>query len=318
MSHVLMTSSSQSHSLFCRIPPGSAFVISSIHRLYLYLHHSRLHTCTVHVPKNTTLPTSKVVYVAVLYPKTKYKMMKVTSISANLFRRGVRGSLTRFVSQSPIMTMTARATPPLVSPRYFSSAADELKDILERERDEEIENETPPQELLELRATVENDWKIVEPDNASFKLVKKGSPKVSLSVHCQDYLDEMEHGMDGGDGGEDEGEDFVPPLRFTAIVTKAGKSLVFQCLSENGMPRIEAVGVTKDSVDNILANGVDKMQYQGPEFTELAEDLQDKFLEYLQDDCGVNEDVATFLAMFADFKEEKSYVVFLEDAKTVL
>ena len=39
---------------------------------------------------------------------------------------------------------------------------------------------------------------------------------------------------------------------------------------------------------------------QGPEFTELADDLQEAFQTYVEKECGIDGDVAAFIAVPAD------------------
>ena len=50
----------------------------------------------------------------------------------------------------------------------------------------------------------------------------------------------------------------------------------------------------------------------------LAEDLQDALVEYLDEECGVNSDMAAFIAMFADYREEVQYVDFLKQAQSIV
>jgi complement component 1 Q subcomponent-binding protein, mitochondrial len=116
-------------------------------------------------------------------------------------------------------------------------------------------------------------------------------------------------------------EELAARIRFTTVVTKAGKHMVFTCISEDAQATIENVAVSTGgaSVDDILkAGSVDEQQYQGPEFSELAEDLQESFHVYLQDHVGINESVASFISMYADYREQAEYVDFLKDAQTVL
>ena len=65
-------------------------------------------------------------------------------------------------------------------------------------------------------------------------------------------------------------------------------------------------------------SGIAETLYQGPDFTELAEDLQDAFHTYLEEEVGVNKDVAAFISMYTDYKEQCQYVQFLEDAQNIL
>ena len=49
-----------------------------------------------------------------------------------------------------------------------------------------------------------------------------------------------------------------------------------------------------------------------------AEDLQQAFHQYLAQDIGVNEDVAAFVSMHADHREQANYVTFLDECHGVV
>jgi len=42
------------------------------------------------------------------------------------------------------------------------------------------------------------------------------------------------------------------------------------------------------------------------------------FTAFLEDEVGINEDVATFISMTADFREQQEYVKFLDDSMSIL
>ena len=220
-------------------------------------------------------------------------------------------------------------------------AAGELLDILAREEQEEIDggNNDMPADLKDLKRTIEQDWKLVEGsgDSATVNLYSKSSsPKVQISFHCQDTVKDVTEGYDddanapeggggGGGGGaadDDYDEEQTGGVRFAVTVTKAGKTLTMQCLSEYGAVTIETISTTTNTdPDTIHANNgvpADKTLYQGPEFGELAEDLQEAVGVYLDETCGVNGDVAAFIAMYADYKEQLHYVKFLKDAQSIV
>ena len=217
---------------------------------------------------------------------------------------------------------SASNTPSLVSPtssflRSFSSEAQtNLVDILAREEDEEIEtgNMEMPEELASLKSSVEKDWRIVE-EGATTQLYLKDK-KVQLSFHCQDTIEEES----GYEEESEEDEEPMAPVRFTVTLTKAGKTLLFNCISELGMPKIEGVASTTASPDVVHANqgALEKSLYQGPDFFELAEDLQDAMTVFLEDECYVDSDVATFVAMHTDYKEQMQYAQFLKDAQSII
>jgi len=215
-------------------------------------------------------------------------------------------------------------------PRSFSSSSssDALLDLLSREHAEEMANETTsmPSELSNLKSAVEAaGWKVVD-DGAMTKLHKTMADsglKVQIAFHCQDTIEQEEEAPAAEEGEEDAAIDFneeAPQgVRFIVTATKAGKTLVLNCLSREGQAQIEAAALTtQDPAAVQTASGVAAAQYQGPDFAELAEDLQDAFHEYLEEDVGVDGTVATFVAMYTDYKEQCQYVKFLEDCRGIL
>lgn len=190
-------------------------------------------------------------------------------------------------------------------------------DILAREEKEEKEsgNLEMPLELADLKTSLEKNWKIVE-DGATTSLFLKDK-KVQVSFHCQDTMEDMFE-------EEEEGEEDVEPMnsvQFCVTVSKAGKTLVLNCVSEYGEARIESAMTSSNTPDAIHANQGDlpeKSQYQGPDFAELAEDLQEAFAVYLERECGVNSDVASFVAMYSDYREQMQYAQFLKDAQSII
>lgn len=194
----------------------------------------------------------------------------------------------------------------------------------EEQEEEDTGNLEMPSELSDLKKTIEESWKIVE-DGATtnfFLIESSSSNKIQVSFHCQDTLEVEEPEYD--DSIEDDGEDDEEPsspVRFTVTVAKAGKSLNFACFSEFGQVKIEGVSTTGSSTAEYVHENqgtLPKIEYQGPDFTELAEDLQEGLTEYLDEECAVNSDMAAFIAMFADYKEEIQYVNFLKQAQSIV
>lgn len=211
------------------------------------------------------------------------------------------------------------------------AAADALVDMLNREHTEEIENNSTesPEALKDLHhmLTEEKGWKIVtDDDSAMTKLYKTvDAVKVQLCFHCQDATERMaEHEEDMGDpdnADDAQAEDEEPAsVRCTISATKGGKTLFIVCIAQDSTIRIQSTamaGAVTD-IDALHASGVNPNLYQGPEFTELAEDLQDAFHAYVEDYLGVNTDVAAYVAMQFDYKEQCQYVKFLNETKNLL
>ena len=58
--------------------------------------------------------------------------------------------------------------------------------------------------------------------------------------------------------------------------------------------------------------------FQGPDFDELAEDLQISFESYVEKECGVDETVRNFVLMYADYREQEEYVSWMKTAVEIL
>ena len=207
----------------------------------------------------------------------------------------------------------------------LSSSNDSLISLLRREHDEEIEHDSTalPVELSDLQAQLESSgWKVA-PNGATTKLVRtlSDNAKVQVMFHVQDNVIDESSMMEEFQQEEEIDPELAPRMRFTVVVTKAGKHMVFTCISEDAQATIENVNVSTSgaSVDDILkAGSVDDQQYQGPEFSELAEDLQEAFHTYLQEHVGIGESVASFISMYGDYREQVEYVDFLKAAQDVL
>ncbi len=211
-------------------------------------------------------------------------------------------------------------------PRFLSdkASADALVDMLSREHAEEIENSSTgvPEVLKDLNhlLTTEKGWNIVsDNDSAMTKLYKTvDAVKVQVGFHCQDATERMtEEEEDADEPNEDEEEG--ASVRCTVSITKGGKTLFLVCIAQDAMIRIQSAamaGAVTD-LDALHASGVDPSLYQGPEFSELAEDLQDAFHGYVEEYLGINNDVASYVAMQFDYKEQCQYVKFLEESKNL-
>lgn len=105
------------------------------------------------------------------------------------------------------------------------------------------------------------------------------------------------------EGRQEEGDE-GSSLPFKVEINKGAKGILrFHCTAT------EIVAI--DAVD-YLANGDvdDSVAYTGPQFEELDPELQEAFHEYLAD-AGVDDSVASYVAMYADFKEQQEYTNWL-------
>ena len=255
--------------------------------------------------------------------------MRLHLLARNVVRRGVSSSaatnpeaMTRLATTiSSALHKSSLLFQPAMGIRCFS-AHSELLEVLAREQQEEVEsgNMELPSELADLKATLENDWRIVD-DQASAMtnlFLKDSTHKVQVSFHCQDTIEDAEN---EAFVDTEEGDEPSPAVRFTVTVSNKGKTLVVNCISEFGEGKIEGVATTTTSPEIIHTNqGTEstKANYQGPDFLELDEGLQEAFGVYFEEECGITPDVAAFVAMYTDYKEQLQYAQFLRDAQSII
>jgi len=205
------------------------------------------------------------------------------------------------------------------SKNFSTESSDNLAHLIARELEDEESsgNNVLPTEAAKLKKIIEKDWSIVDKPSIGYAtLYKKDNPngmKIAIQFHCQDTEnpDSAENPLDGDDEGDeenDQGAEESGSLRFMVSCNKAGKNMVIGCITGGGQAEVETVVVRDgDTVDEgFILRGTEHL-YQGPEFYDLASDLQESFNVFLQEDCGVDETVSSFLVMYTDFKEQTEY-----------
>jgi len=234
----------------------------------------------------------------------------------------------------------------ITNPRSFATAANNLGSILQREINEEEEaaaefgGQMPP-DLAELHSDIAAKWTILEGisgigsggetgSGATVRLFRKSpgsnGAKIGVVVHCQDTEEDIpfdEEEFLSGEEGESE-EEPSQAVRFGVTVSKAGKTVVLQCrCGGDGEISVESATVRDGESEGVLTalaggENLNAALYQGPEFSELAEDLQESFQEYVVKECGIDQDVAAFISMYADYREQVEYVTWMKTAVDIL
>lgn len=192
-----------------------------------------------------------------------------------------------------------------------------------------------PEELEQLHGEISAHWTILQgltgigSDNngATVRMFKKengsNGAKIGIVFHCQDTEEDNAFSEDMFDESEEQGEEAATAVRFAVTVSKGGQTVVVQCRAAEGELDIESVAVREGDAESALvalAGGeqLNSALYQGPEFSELAEELQEAFHTYIEKECGVDEDVTAFIAMYSDYREQEEYVSWMKTAKSVL
>ncbi|EXJ60323.1 hypothetical protein A1O7_04475 [Cladophialophora yegresii CBS 114405] len=123
------------------------------------------------------------------------------------------------------------------------------------------------------------------------------------------------------DRAEGEAEDDQPspayPAQLTITITKPGnKAIEIRAVAQDGTIEIENLSFfpkeslldaqsTKDAAEA-------RSLYAGPPVDELDPELQQMLQQYLEE-RGIDEELASFLPEYMDYKEQKEYVKWLED-----
>jgi len=211
--------------------------------------------------------------------------------------------------------------------RSMSSTSDgeDLASILTREiEDEESSgNDSMPEELVELKTEIEAQWRIVnqsdsEPGSMIVKMFRKeagvGGAKISVEFNCQDREeDEVDDAVVSED--EENVEELASGIRFDAIITRAGRSLIFSCVTLGTEIQVEEVCIRAAASDTSIKTD-DTELYGGPTLDELEVDLQESLPAFVVNECGLDDNFAAFLSMYADYKEQMEYVQWLKGVRS--
>ncbi|KAI9907302.1 hypothetical protein PsorP6_016391 [Peronosclerospora sorghi] len=195
-----------------------------------------------------------------------------------------------------------------------------LSSLLKREIREEKANSLEPSELEDLQGKVEKVFKLKE-TSGCMDVVLQGSVgddsiKIKFNVQNtvdleedEDYDEEEEEGDVEVEQDDDEDEDELPGVRFTADVIRANKGLQFDCLAGSNLT-VERVRYLHD----FAKEAEDESLYFGPNFIDLELDVQEQFYNYLAE-RKIDDELAQFISQFADLKEQREYLAFLECAE---
>lgn len=147
---------------------------------------------------------------------------------------------------------------------------------------------------------------------------KVGDRSVRIRFNAQDTAEvdnedwegqeeEEEYEEIGGSDGDDE-VDELPNIRFLAEIIRNQQSLQFDCVAGSNVT-IEKVRFAAEA----LTDCEKETRYEGPDFIDFEIDMQEQFYDYLRQHC-IDDDLAQFITEFADAKEQKEYLTFLQNA----
>eukprot|EP00930_Biecheleria_cincta_P105208 TRINITY_DN977_c0_g3_i1.p1 TRINITY_DN977_c0_g3~~TRINITY_DN977_c0_g3_i1.p1 ORF type:complete len:251 (-),score=68.28 TRINITY_DN977_c0_g3_i1:99-773(-) len=194
----------------------------------------------------------------------------------------------------------ARSTLALSS-RSFSSSQKVLK-VLESELKHEEEQYEQPKEIKNFLKN--GSWRLAESD---------GDVNMALEQEVGGKTVKIEFQLASPMMPEEEGEDDSAATEFSVTVeAKDGSGLTFFCSTTAGEDHRYVIGNVKS-----YASAGEKdsaTSYNGPEFEDLDDKLQEALDEYLGE-VGMNSDVCDFVDAMASDKEQREYVRWLRNTK---
>ncbi|TYZ60404.1 hypothetical protein PybrP1_006130 [[Pythium] brassicae (nom. inval.)] len=252
--------------------------------------------------------------------------IRATAAAAAASRAVVRPSIA-------LSRAAARSTAaPALCASFQARGKSSLASLLQREVEEEKGNCFEGEELEELHAKVDKIFSLSEtPGSMEVVLTGQiGSDAIRVTFDAQDSVELEDNDYEGGDdddeddddafeGGDndeqegddddDEQEDELPGIRFVADITRDNQGLQFECVASSNLT-VERVRFLSDFAANAEKEGV----YFGPNFIDLELDVQEKFYDYLAA-RKIDDELAQFITQYADLKEQREYLSFLESAE---
>lgn len=200
---------------------------------------------------------------------------------------------------------------PLVEVRGFASAAAaKVSQVLDAELKHEEEQYEQEKEIKSFLK--DGPFKVVDEDaDVNMALERTVDDKV-VRIEWQltsPYAPEAE--MEGEDDGSQEATDFV----ITVENKEATAGISFYCSTQGGEDHRYVIGHVKNYSS---AEEKESMSsYNGPDFEDIDDKLQEAFDEYLAE-VGMNNDVCDFIDAMALDKEQREYIRWLKTAKKFL
>lgn len=218
-------------------------------------------------------------------------------------------------------TMSTR----LLNKASLTAADSQLAGILNTEIKLEADTDEPAPEIISdfLKTS---GFNIVEKEGVDeVELIKKdGGETIHVFFSVSDITnDSAESFFENAEGQEGEVPEDVegdmPPIRANIVVEKASGALGVECVVQNNVLLIESI-TPYASGELALSNSAEadykrREVYQGPPFTNLDENVQSSFEQYLET-RGIDTDLADFIIEYSSHRENKEYVNWLKKFKT--
>mmetsp|Transcript_67080 Transcript_67080/g.160789 ORF Transcript_67080/g.160789 Transcript_67080/m.160789 type:complete len:227 (+) Transcript_67080:115-795(+) len=198
------------------------------------------------------------------------------------------------------------ASPLRHSQASFSAAAKVSKVLSAEIKGEEEQYEKPKEVTQFLKSSA---YQLVEKEgDVNIMLTKEVDGKevrIEFQLMSPTYMEEEE----GGDSND--------ATEFTVIVEEkaAKKGMTFYCSTLSGEDHRFTIGqvATHASAEEAESD----TRYQGPDFEDLDEQLQESLDEYLAE-LGVSNDLCDFIDQMALDKEQREYIRWLKSVKSFI
>jgi len=193
-----------------------------------------------------------------------------------------------------------------LKPRGFASAAaTKISKVLSGEIKHEQDQHEEPKEIKKFLSAT--DFKFVEvPGDVNMVLEReKGDRTIRIEWQLTNPFDPVAD--EAGEDGEPEQE--ATDLCITCESKSTGAGVAFYCSTQTGEDHRYVIGNVK-----AFANGEEKdsvSSYNGPEFEDLDDKVQEAFDEYLAE-LGMSSEVCDFIDAMALDKEQREYVRWLK------
>lgn len=206
--------------------------------------------------------------------------------------------------------------------RKFSASAAAAK--LQKGVADELQFEKEQYEKPEIISKLPKEWKMIEtPGNVNMKIEKELENDRTCKIEWQlvaPYMDDDMENMEGNSEGKD-GESQMPEMLdetdFTITIEKKSgeQGLTAFCNTQQGDGHRFVVGNVK--VWSSVQERDDPAAYNGPDFEDLEDKVQEAMDEYLGE-IGITDEIYDFIDASATDKENREYMRWLENLNNFL
>ncbi|KAJ6607927.1 mitochondrial glycoprotein [Mycena sp. CBHHK59/15] len=255
-------------------------------------------------------------------------LRQLTAASTRIAARPISSAS---LSRLPLLAKKALAVRAFsVSPRSFKAGSSDVS--LTQKLEEELQYEHEAKESAELPAFLtsfqeQGVWKIqdVEGSNEVALTRQFGNENIRLMFSIADLQNqEPEEDFGNEEEMDEEQREAEEPMRILRAVVSVTKStgvgaLEVDMTCQGGQFLVENISFYGDATlgqeISVEADWKRRGLYIGPEFNSLDVAVQEHFEKFLEE-RGIGESIALFIPEYAQYKEQREYVRWLENVKT--